>query len=233
MPVRGVVFDLFGTLVEGWGQLTAALKAAEVARILEVPETEFREVMANSYTDRASGRLGPPPEMLRRLCARLGRSPSPEAVARAGQLRLSQFQEVLAEPRPEVTSLLALLRVRGQRLAVISDCSGETPVLWPGLAWARPIQAAVFSFVEGVRKPDQHLYRKAISDLGLEPGECLFVGDGGSQELSGAVRAGMRACQLSVPRLDGDQLLQYDPDPLWDGSVVGSLFAVLPLLAEG
>ncbi|MGH7692983.1 MAG: hypothetical protein ACREOA_09770, partial [Candidatus Dormibacteria bacterium] len=62
MATRGVVFDLFGTLVEGWGQLAAARNGDEIASLLGVPQSEFRALLARTYSERASGQLGSPPE---------------------------------------------------------------------------------------------------------------------------------------------------------------------------
>jgi len=228
--LRGVVFDLFGTLVEGWGKQTAARKSDEIAKILGVPAEPYRELMETTYTLRANGQLGGPAEMMRRLSAMAGVTPSEAAIERAAAHRIAQFRQVLWAPRPGVTSLLAELRHRNLRVGLISDCSGETPVLWKELPWTSPIQAAVFSWTEGVRKPDPALYRKVTEVLQLAPAECLYVGDGGSQELSGAERAGMRAYQLLAPRPDGDELLQYDPDPNWAGPGIATLSEILPLL---
>jgi putative hydrolase of the HAD superfamily len=149
---------------------------------------------------------------------------------RAARHRIDQFREVLREPRPEVRSLLAVLRDRGLRLGLISDCSGETPIIWPDLVWTAPIQGAVFSWSERARKPDPRLYRRAAERLQLDCTECLYLGDGGSQELSGAEAVGMHAYQLLALRADGDRLLQYDPDPNWNGPTLSTLTEVLPLL---
>jgi putative hydrolase of the HAD superfamily len=230
VELRGVVFDLFGTLVAGWGEQTAADKISEVAEILGVPVPRFRELMATTYALRADGQLGGPAEMLERLCAMIGEHPSPDLVDRAASHRIAQFHEVLRKPLPEVSSLLAVLRDRGINVGLISDCSGETPQIWRLLTWTAPIQAPLFSFCEGVRKPDPSLYRRVSEQLRLTPSECLYVGDGGSHELSGAERAGMRAYQFQPPRSDGQQPLQYDPDPHWHGPTVQSLTAILPLL---
>jgi putative hydrolase of the HAD superfamily len=230
--LRGVVFDLFGTLVAGWGAQTAAAKTAEIAGVLGVPVPAFRKLMSTTYTLRADGQLGGPVEMLRRLCAMIGEYPSDELVERAAARRMAQFHEVLREPRLEVTSLLAVLRDRSIRVGMISDCSGETPLLWGQLAWAAPIQAPVFSFCEGVRKPDPALYRRVSDRLKLAPSECLYVGDGGSHELTGAERAGMSAYQLKSSRSDGQRPLQYDPDPDWSGPTISTLAEILPLLGS-
>ncbi|MGH7643700.1 MAG: HAD family hydrolase [Candidatus Dormibacteria bacterium] len=228
--LRGVVFDLFGTLVEGWGQETAARKSDEIAAILGAPAAAYRKLMEATYTLRANGQMGDPAEMMRRLSVMVGVSPTEAAIGRAADHRVAQFREVLWEPRRGVRSLLEELRRRHFQLGLISDCSGETPALWRELPWTQPIQAAVFSWQEGVRKPEPALYRKVAELLRLAPDECLYVGDGGSQELSGAERAGMRAYQLRSPRPDGDRILQYDPDPDWSGPSISTLSEVLPLL---
>ncbi len=47
------------------------------------------------------------------------------------------------------------------------------------------------------------MYETACAHLGVDPGECLYVGDGGSQELSGATAVGMTAFRLTAPDLAG------------------------------
>jgi putative hydrolase of the HAD superfamily len=227
---RGVVFDLFGTLVAGWGEQTAAEKIGEVAEILGVAVPRFRELMETTYTLRADGRLGDPAEMLQRLSAMIDEYPSAELVERAAAHRIAQFREVLSEPLPEVRSLLAVLRDRQIGVGLISDCSGETPQLWAELDWTGPVQAPVFSYTEGVRKPAATLYRRVCGQLQMEPDQCLYVGDGGSHELTGALRVGMTAYQFLPTRSDGQRPLQYDPDPDWTGPTIPTLSAILPML---
>ncbi len=224
------MFDLFGTLVEGWSEATARLRSEQIAAALEVPAAAFLGVLETSYTERADGSLGPPREMLAKLCARIGEEPAPAALSRGAELRVQQFREVLTTPAPSTRELLLGLRRQGIRLGLISDCSAETPMVWPELEWARPIEAALFSWVEGMRKPDQRLYRRVARLLDLRPAECLYVGDGGSYELSGAETAGMRAVRLSRTRVDGGKSLQFDPDPTWRGQQIGDLDEVWELI---
>lgn len=50
---------------------------------------------------------------------------------------------------------------------------------------------AVFSCIVGLLKPDKQIYELAMERLHVSPEQCLFVGDGGSNELCGAKSAGM------------------------------------------
>ena len=46
-----------------------------------------------------------------------------------------------------------------------------------------------------MQKPDVRIYRAAAGLLAVDVEECIFVGDGGSDELAGARAAGMKAVQ--------------------------------------
>lgn len=230
MPYRGVIFDLYGTLIDGWDVEQARVRTTELARTLGAPVDAFQQLMETSYTERATAALGPLPEMLTRLCLRVGHQPSAAAIQAATKLRLEQFREVLGQPRQETPSLLATLRDREVRVAVISDSSSETPELWPSLNWTGPIQIALFSWTERRRKPDGELYRTALAGIGLGPSECIYVGDGGSHELSGAESVGIRGLRIVHHPGRPDSHLQYDPDAKWRGQDIGTLSEVLPLL---
>jgi len=68
--------------------------------------------------------------------------------------------------------------------------------------------------------------------MGVQARRCLYVGDGSSQELSGAQRAGM--CAVLV-RCDHDD--SYDVQHLdvveWQGPAIMTLGDVVPLVDEG
>ncbi len=81
----------------------------------------------------------------------------------------------------------------GLRLGVISNASHEEIAAWQTCALARSFQSSVFSYEVGRVKPDPEIYAIACRELDVAPHEALFAGDGGSDELAGAERAGLRA----------------------------------------
>jgi putative hydrolase of the HAD superfamily len=178
--------------------------------------------MRQSYDERARGALGDLPQTLRALAGRLGAEPADDAVAEACELRVEHWRELL-RPAPATLATLDRLRAAGLRLALVSDCSIETPLAWEDTELAPRFDVAVFSSVVGVRKPHPDIYRAAYEPLGVAPPECLFVGDGGSRELTGAAALGMRAI-----RLESDRLGQVDPDLEWAGESIATLDAVWP-----
>ncbi|MCW2510542.1 MAG: haloacid dehalogenase, partial [Modestobacter sp.] len=104
------------------------------------------------------------------------------------------------------------------------DCSAELPQYFPGLAVAPLVDAPVFSFVLGVKKPAAAIFLACCAALDVEPQQCLYVGDGGSNELYGAREVGMRAVQLAAPGEAGGVV--YGRHASWDGEVVTSLTEV-------
>ena len=46
-----------------------------------------------------------------------------------------------------------------------------------------------------MQKPDIRIYEETANLLGVALSECIFVGDGGSDELTGAKTVGMKAIQ--------------------------------------
>ena len=40
-------------------------------------------------------------------------------------------------------------------------------------------------------KPNSHIYQHACKNLGVAPSDCIFIGDGNSDELRGAAQVGM------------------------------------------
>ena len=85
---------------------------------------------------------------------------------------------------------------------MISVCSEEVPELWEETPFAGLFDSTVFSCSVGLRKPDPAIYRLALDELGVEPADAMFVGDGANDELAGAERVGMRAVLILRPEQD-------------------------------
>ncbi|MEV1329158.1 HAD family hydrolase [Micromonospora costi] len=224
---QAVLFDFFGTL-------TRSVQRGEAhhgtARLLGCTNETLAAVLDRTFYERATGRLGNAEATLRWVCAQAGVHPSDRAVQAAVA---SRHLAVRADTRlrPDAVSTLAVLRQRGLRTGVISDCTHELPAFLPDLAIAPLLDVRVFSVQVGRCKPDPAVYLAACRRLELPPEACLFVGDGGSQELTGAERAGMAAARLAAPDLA--EHMVFNADLGWSGPVLGSLREVLDLVDAG
>ncbi|MFF0366991.1 HAD family hydrolase [Micromonospora sp. NPDC005087] len=225
MPTyQAVLFDFFGTLTRPVQRGAAHLGTAE---LLGCHTDTLTEVLDRTYYERAAGRLGNAEATLRWVCAQAGVHPSDHAVRAAVA---SRHRAVRADTRlrADAVPVLAALRQRGLCTGVISDCTHELPAFLPQLAVAPLLDVRVFSVQVGRCKPDPALYLTACRRLGLAPRDCLYVGDGGSQELTGAERVGMTAVRLAAPDLAEHMVFNADRD--WRGPTLSTLRDVLDLV---
>ena len=133
-----------------------------------------------------------------------------------------------SEQRDDTEPTLRTLRERGLKLGLLSDCTHELPDVWPTLPIAPYVDVTVFSVQAGVRKPHPDLYATVVRSLEVSATECIYVGDGGSGELTGAAQAGMTAYHLVTD--DAADAIIYDADAAWSGSTIHTLSEVLDLV---
>jgi putative hydrolase of the HAD superfamily len=110
-------------------------------------------------------------------------------------------------------------------IGLVSDCTSELPDAWHQLPLAALIDAPVFSCVERTRKPDPRLFHAVAHRLHADPAACLYIGDGGGRELTGASGIGMRAVLLAGP--DWHAHRDHNKETDWAGPRVSSLLDLL------
>jgi putative hydrolase of the HAD superfamily len=223
-----VIFDLFGTLVDIFSLEEYERLVVDMCAVLGVAPAEFMSRWDEQHDERALGRT-PVAEQLGGLCRGLGVGVAPAQLARAVEMRVDFVRRVLV-PRDDAVATLAALRERGLKVGVISDCSEEVVAAWPGTPLAPLVDEAVLSAAVGMKKPDPRVYNLACERLGVAPERCLYVGDGGSRELSGAAAVGMEAVLIRAPGDAGDDAFRRDAEE-WGGGRILSLAEVLTLVA--
>jgi putative hydrolase of the HAD superfamily len=218
--MNAVVFDFYGTLTPVSPSEAWASNAARLAAVMGVSPTALIQVLDDSFPERISGALGGVRQTLAAVADRLGVRLAEEQLDKAARIRRT-VQESMFALRPEALGVIAQLRSAGLRIGMVSDCTVELPEAWSRLPLASLVDAPVFSCVERTRKPDARLFRKAAADLGTDPVRCVYVGDGGGRELTGASGVGMRAVLLAGPdwHAHGD----HNRETGWTGLRIGSL----------
>ncbi|MFT4217081.1 MAG: HAD family hydrolase [Micropruina sp.] len=223
--VRAVLFDLFNTLIPGGSRVERDGVSRRMAEVLAVDPDDLAAMIRDTFDDRTRGRLGDLRGTVRWLASRLGATPSDAAVKEAVELRLEMTRAL----HRDTWALPALreLRVLGIARGLVSDCSAETPEIWADSPLAPFFEAVSFSCETGFRKPAPHAYLAATRQLGLRPDECLFVGDGGSFELTGAQALGMHTVRLVTQGANAGESI--DEDTEWSGPHIADLRSLLHL----
>ena len=164
---------------------------------------------------------------MRSVCNTIGARIDETAIDAASQIRFEYSRRTL-RPRADAVATLDRLRSLGLRTALISDCSPDIPVLWPTTPFAQAIDEPLFSCLEGLTKPDPSIYLRACERLGVEPRVCVYVGDGGSRELTGAQRVGMRAILITTPV---ESAAYSSERASWQGEAIDTLSELPGLMA--
>jgi putative hydrolase of the HAD superfamily len=216
--VRAVVFDLWQTLAV-WPEEKSYELRRDWSGAIGVPPERLHELWASPelYRTRETGPIAP---AIAALYEKLGvRADVADAIAR----RIELTRETLV-PVDGAVATLTELRKRGVATGLISNCTEEVPLVWDETPFAGLFDAAVFSATAGCMKPDARIYEAACDELGVDPRECLFVGDGANDELRGALEVGM------TPVL----LLANGSEPAWDGlrDWTGRRIATIPEILD-
>ncbi len=96
-------------------------------------------------------------------------------------------------PEPDTLSTLTALRKRGYLLGIITNGNSILQNAKIDLSGIRPyVDMTVVGGDEGLQKPDPRLFRRAACRFGLRCEDCLYVGDNPTNDIEGAVSAGMK-----------------------------------------
>ena len=206
MAIRGVLFDWGGTIVRDDSLLVGA-PAAAVASFarnrleVEVSDADFERAFTAVLPEYRPGDTENAPHITRLLGAAftwLGLAVGAgdvEACARIFFRESTHGVSVYDDAR----ALLASLKVRGYRTGIVTNAIFPASLFEPKvneLGLAGYIDSFVASADVGLAKPNPSPFLKALSAIGLEPHEALFVGDMAATDIAGARAAGMRAVLL-------------------------------------
>ncbi|UCC17202.1 MAG: HAD-IA family hydrolase [Dehalococcoidales bacterium] len=230
MKYEAVIFDLFGTLVKNYTVQQHEGTLTEMAAILSAPRDRFIQLWYDTFNMRCLGELKTPEENVVYVCRELGIAVDKDLVKQAALVRYTLTRDTMI-PLPGALRILTSLKNRGMKIGLVSDCSSEAPKVWSDTPFYSLFDITIFSCMEGVKKPDPRIYNLAADRLGVKPEDCLYIGDGSSNELTGAAAVGMHPVLIIDPEEDssGTHRVDFEGDE-WRGPVISSLKEVLTLV---
>lgn len=97
---------------------------------------------------------------------------------------------------PEVATVLPTLQRAGLTTAIASNFDRRLHTVCDGLPGLANVEARIISSEIGWRKPAREFFSVVTAQLGLPPERILFVGDDPSNDVNGALAAGMQAAWI-------------------------------------
>ena len=185
---KAVLFDLFYTLADPRTQLESlesdplGISPQEWSSVFWTPELGRR---------RALGEFESGAALIEEACSGLPFEATAAQKAGVLQGRLTRMGKALTELQPGILETVRALRAQGLRLAVVSNADIIDIEAWDQSPLAELFDTVLFSCSVRLIKPEPEIYRRALSDLGADAEDAVFVGDGGDHELDGAKAVGL------------------------------------------
>ncbi|MEO8748305.1 MAG: HAD-IA family hydrolase [Rhodanobacter sp.] len=206
--IRGVLFDLDGTLLDSAPDLYAALQAqCAEEEVVAPPYATVRAVVSRGAT-----------AVLRCAFGRRGEA------ALAGLLPryLELYQVVMAEHTHAfagIDRLLELIEARGWVWGIVTNKAGYlTHELVRRIGWSGRAGAVIAGDTLPVKKPDPAPVLLACQHAGVAASEAVFVGDD-SRDIEAGAKAGLLTVAAAWGYLDGGNPHGWGADVVLDSPV--------------
>jgi putative hydrolase of the HAD superfamily len=226
MKLKAVIFDLFGTLVNNFSIEAHKAVLSKMASLVCAESDAFIQSWFNTFHMRCIGTFQSVEDNIIYVCDGLNIHPDEKQIGKAAEIRF-EFTRKYLVPKIGVIETLITLRENGYKTGLISDCSTEVPKVWDQTPFAELFDVHIFSCLVGMKKPDIRIYQRACGELSIASQHCLYIGDGSSNELSGARFAGMFPIQIyDTIETDAHRI----DEEVWDGERIRHIPEVLNIL---
>ena len=232
MPIQAVLFDLDNTLThrdlttQAYSRYLAeyyapTLKQVESDKIIEI----VRRIDNGGYPKKellTHGSIGASAAyaLLQELSWL-----NPPTIDELAQFWFSQFGRFAVE-MPAAEQVLTQLKDEGYQLAIVSNGGHDTRLnTIRGLGIETYFDEIISSGLVGFNKPQPEIFQITAERLGVQPTQCLYIGDHPINDVQGATEAGMHALWMQGFHADAEHI-QYKIQQLPE------IFAHLQLLNQ-
>ena len=185
---KAVFFDLFFTLIYPYYSFENEYD------IIDISSSEWESYAENTilYEERARGKIRNEREIINRIVNIMPYKVTEEQKRKILLKREERMKRALLSIDDQVLEILGRVRKKGIKIGLISNADIIDIKYWNDSPLSALFDSVIFSCDVGILKPEIEIYQLAMKRLNVKPEESIFIGDGGSNELFGARRAGMK-----------------------------------------
>ncbi|MCK8059590.1 MULTISPECIES: HAD family hydrolase [unclassified Fusibacter] len=187
--VKAIIFDLFETLVTEAN--VKKMSGVQIAEKLKLSVGDYYAEVGKYRECRYRGAYPDFREVLREITDKLGVPVDEAVIEELNADRISGKSACFKEVPGKSIALLKSIRSKGIKTVLISNASVEEIDGFHASDLPGYFDEVLFSCDVGLIKPEKEIYLEAAGRIGVSAKECIFIGDGGSDELNGAAKVGM------------------------------------------
>ncbi|ABC90765.1 putative hydrolase protein [Rhizobium etli CFN 42] len=190
---KAVIFDQYSTLV--WEDAANPFYD-RVASDLGTDVNAFLTAYKSLGTATMSGKIVSMGERVSVAAQMAGFSGSSKLAHEIGERHLYLWLRSI-RIYDDTHAALDLLRGKGFKLGLLSNASSYSEHILSMAGLRRHFDATILSYQIGQMKPATEAYRFTAELLGVRTEDCIYIGDGGDNELAGA-----HGCDMTTVLLD-------------------------------
>ena len=189
--IQSLIFDMYETLITHYrSPLYFGEQMANDAGILW---DDFKIIWRETDYDRCIGNATLE-EVIEKIL-RKNECYSEKLLTDMVEKRIEAKRECFRHLHEEILPMFSELKKKNILIGLISNCFSEEAKVIRESELFTYFDAVFLSYEQGISKPDVEIFQRCMKKLSVEPSECLYVGDGGSDELETARKLGMEALQ--------------------------------------
>lgn len=192
--INVIFFDLFFTLVTPkYNELRNENDVLKITKEEWETHAEDNEL----YEKRATGKEKIPLKIIEGIIEKMRMEVSDCDKNEVLRLREERFKKSIFEVDFSIIDVLLNLKKNGKKVCLISNADIIDVKHWKNSPLYNLFDDAIFSYEVGYIKPQIEIYNIALKRMNAKPEECIFIGDGGSDELKGAKELGIKTILTS------------------------------------
>ncbi len=193
--IKAVIFDMYETLITHYHEQGPLYFSKEMAEDAGISLERFQAIWLGTEKERSTGMLS-----LEGVIERILKENDcyfEEVFQTIINKRIRIAENAFTYLHPEIIPMLSGLKENGIQIGLISNCFSEEAEVIRKSRMFPYFDVACLSYELGVQKPDEVIFENCVERLRIKPEECMYIGDGGSNELEAARAFGMYAMQAA------------------------------------
>ncbi|MBM3702418.1 MAG: HAD family hydrolase [Actinobacteria bacterium] len=180
-------FDLFHTLTS---IEETSPSISTTSDILCVDKDLWNEQLLNNSIKRLTGKEKNPYIIIQRMAHAINPNIPYEIIKKATEARIELFKNAIIKMPQRSIDTIIYLKSINKKIALISNADILEKMAWDYSDISQYFDAAIFSCDVGYVKPQKEIYEITLQYINEGSSNCIFIGDGSSNELYGAKMLG-------------------------------------------